>query len=473
MRSACRHFSASSEYSGDGLTRPLSGCTPFSFDAATSKTWVFDLLGKKAKLRVLEDGKKLVQVVGLKEFKVHKTEDVLKLIRQGSEQRTAGQTSANSNSSRSHAVFQIILRKREGNNENLFGKFSLIDLAGNERGADTISSDRQTRLEGAEINKSLLALKECIRAMGRDEQHVPFRGSKLTLILRDSFIGKNAKVCMIAMISPGMSCVENSLNTLRYADRVKELGNENGMPTASPMSDDDFLVAPAAADMTASQYEEEQEEIEEKAVRQRDRNMIDREYQQAVENMSKAEEKAIDEQQICLRQEIVGPVYLMAMLRVLRKGGVTKKNFFTQLSFGDLIFMQDGAPPHQSVNLRLWLKDTPSERHYLNNHLLGMMTWVSLPGEMYIHTWVPLPAQPHLSIPSWILPEKLQKSIDTIANRLEETNMVDYDYETHARASIKEACDIINAASKCKATYEKFLEKIGEEQEISARYGRK
>lgn len=73
-------------------------------------------------------------------------------------------------------------------------------MAGNERGADTISSDRQTRLEGAEINKSLLALKECIRAMGRDQDHVPFRGSKLTLILRDSFIGKNAKICMVCSI---------------------------------------------------------------------------------------------------------------------------------------------------------------------------------------------------------------------------------------------------------------------------------
>ena len=73
-------------------------------------------------------------------------------------------------------------------------------MAGNERGADTISSDRQTRLEGAEINKSLLALKECIRAMGRDEQHIPFRGSKLTLILRDSFVGKYAKTCMVNFI---------------------------------------------------------------------------------------------------------------------------------------------------------------------------------------------------------------------------------------------------------------------------------
>lgn len=69
--------------------------------------------------------------------------------------RTSGQTFANSSSSRSHACFQILLRRRG----KLHGKFSLVDLAGNERGADTSSADRQTRMEGAEINKSLLALK--------------------------------------------------------------------------------------------------------------------------------------------------------------------------------------------------------------------------------------------------------------------------------------------------------------------------
>ncbi|CAG7815852.1 unnamed protein product, partial [Allacma fusca] len=198
---------------------------------------VFDLLAQKAKLRVLEDGKQQVQVVGLTERAVDSVEDVLKLIQLGNAARTSGQTSANSNSSRSHAVFQIILRQGPG---RLHGKFSLIDLAGNERGADTSSADRQTRMEGAEINKSLLALKECIRALGRKGAHLPFRASKLTQVLRDSFIGEKSKTCMIAMISPGLSSCEHSLNTLRYADRVKELAAHDPMEVKmSTVAEDD------------------------------------------------------------------------------------------------------------------------------------------------------------------------------------------------------------------------------------------
>ncbi|KAH8347670.1 hypothetical protein KR084_000107 [Drosophila pseudotakahashii] len=184
---------------------------------------VYDLLMPgKPQLRVLEDGNQQVQVVGLTENPVKNTGDVLALLEMGNSVRTSGQTSANSKSSRSHAVFQIVLRSSA--NERLHGKFSLIDLAGNERGADNSSADRLTRLEGSEINKSLLVLKECIRALGRQSGHLPFRGSKLTQVLRDSFIGgKKVKTCMIAMISPGLHSVEHTLNTLRYADRVKEL----------------------------------------------------------------------------------------------------------------------------------------------------------------------------------------------------------------------------------------------------------
>lgn len=200
---------------------------------------VFDLLNKRKRLRVLEDGNQQVQVCELEEKIVNSVQDTLKLIELGNKLRTSGQTSANQNSSRSHAVFQINLRKRgyrkDGGGGQLYGKFSLIDLAGNERGADTSTADRQTRLEGAEINKSLLALKECIRALGRKGAHLPFRASKLTQVLRDSFIGEKSKTCMIAMISPGMSCCEHTLNTLRYADRVKELGPEsNAKKKAAP-----------------------------------------------------------------------------------------------------------------------------------------------------------------------------------------------------------------------------------------------
>lgn len=183
---------------------------------------VFDLLSGKSKLRVLEDGKQQVVIVGLTETKVESVEEVLKLIGQGNSSRTSGQTSANAHSSRSHAVFQINLRE-DNRKKNLHGKFSLIDLAGNERGADTNSANRQTRMEGAEINKSLLALKECIRALGRKGAHLPFRASKLTQVLKDSFVGDKARTCMIAMIGPGLSSCEHTLNTLRYADRVKEL----------------------------------------------------------------------------------------------------------------------------------------------------------------------------------------------------------------------------------------------------------
>ena len=74
------------------------------------------------------------------------------------------------------------------------------------------------RIEGAEINKSLLALKECIRALDNDKLHIPFRGSKLTEVLRDSFVG-NSKTVMISCISPNAGSCEHTLNTLRYADR--------------------------------------------------------------------------------------------------------------------------------------------------------------------------------------------------------------------------------------------------------------
>eukprot|EP00758_Cryptobia_borreli_P000569 Tbor_TRINITY_DN1233_c0_g1::TRINITY_DN1233_c0_g1_i1::g.5771::m.5771/K10393/KIF2_24, MCAK; kinesin family member 2/24 len=185
---------------------------------------LFDLLNDRNKLVAREDGNKEIVICGLTEHAVSNIEDLFQIISRGSTYRAAGSTSANSESSRSHAVLQMEVRENGG---KTIGRISFIDLAGNERGADTFDCDRKTRMEGAEINKSLLALKECIRALGMGKSHIPFRGSVLTGVLRDSFLG-NSRTTMIATISPTANHCENTLNTLRYTQRVKDLGGAAG-----------------------------------------------------------------------------------------------------------------------------------------------------------------------------------------------------------------------------------------------------
>ena len=110
-------------------------------------------------------------------------------MRLGHASRATSKTEMNETSSRSHAICRVEIYDR-GNGGSTVGRFSLIDLAGSERAADTKNHNRQRRVEGAEINKSLLALKECIRALDnrtRGHVHVPYRASKLTLVLKDSF----------------------------------------------------------------------------------------------------------------------------------------------------------------------------------------------------------------------------------------------------------------------------------------------
>ena len=183
---------------------------------------LFDLLNDKNFLQAREDGKGNICIVGLVEKQIINMKNLMSIIDFGLKSRTTGVTGANDDSSRSHAILQILLRDQNGDTH---GKISFIDLAGSERAVDTIDTNKQTKIDGAEINKSLLALKECIRAMDQGSLHKPFRGSKLTLVLRDSFIG-NCNTLMIANISPCLFCSEHTLNTLRYADRVKELRKE-------------------------------------------------------------------------------------------------------------------------------------------------------------------------------------------------------------------------------------------------------
>ncbi|XP_052102725.1 uncharacterized protein LOC127736191 [Mytilus californianus] len=192
---------------------------------------LFDLLNKRNRLQAREDGSNRVCIAGLTETECKDVQALMQVIDYGNNARSKGATGVNPDSSRSHAVLQLEVRN---SSDKRVGRISFIDLAGSERASDVTDTDRQTRLEGAEINQSLLALKECIRSIDQESKHKPFRQSKLTHILKESFTG-NSKTCMIANISPTKSSCEHTLNTLRYADRVKEL-RKQGIPAGSRSS---------------------------------------------------------------------------------------------------------------------------------------------------------------------------------------------------------------------------------------------
>ncbi|XVF88531.1 hypothetical protein PTKIN_Ptkin19aG0057900 [Pterospermum kingtungense] len=223
---------------------------------------VFDLLNDRKKLCMREDGKQQVCIVGLQEYKVLDVETIKELIERGNATRSTGTTGANEESSRSHAILQLGIKRSADGSETkparLVGKLSFIDLAGSERGADTTDNDKQTRMEGAEINKSLLALKECIRALDNDQGHIPFRGSKLTEVLRDSFVG-DSRTVMISCISPSSGSCEHTLNTLRYADRVKSLskGNNSKKETlSSSLNLRESTALPSASSLPTDTFED-------------------------------------------------------------------------------------------------------------------------------------------------------------------------------------------------------------------------
>ena len=192
---------------------------------------LYDLLNNRNKVTALEDKNQKIQIYGLEEKQVNSPEELKKIIDFANTVRTTHNTVTNETSSRSHAICNFIIKDAKSkNSDDVFAKLTLVDLAGSERATETQCNNKSRLAEGAEINKSLLALKECIRALdarkqsGNSELHVPFRNSKLTLVLRDSFIAKSqtCKIIMISCVSPGYTSANHTINTLRYADRLKE-----------------------------------------------------------------------------------------------------------------------------------------------------------------------------------------------------------------------------------------------------------
>ncbi|XP_021745533.1 kinesin-like protein KIN-5B [Chenopodium quinoa] len=183
---------------------------------------------QKKSVSLMEDGRGCVIIRGLEEEVVYSANDIYNLMERGAAKRRTADTLLNKRSSRSHSVFTIAVHVKDisiGEEELIkCGKLNLVDLAGSENISRSGVREGRAR-EAGEINKSLLTLGRVINALVEHSAHIPYRDSKLTRLLRDSLGGKT-KTCIIATISPSSSCLEETLSTLDYAYRAKNIKNK-------------------------------------------------------------------------------------------------------------------------------------------------------------------------------------------------------------------------------------------------------
>jgi hypothetical protein len=188
---------------------------------------VIDLLSEKGDksdpLLILEDPIKGICIPDITQYKITEVSQVINLILLGNSRRTMAPTYANQFSSRSHAILEFSIEQINLKNEtSMTSKLCLVDLAGSERGGMEKGARRE---EGANINKSLLALGNCINILSdknKKNAFVPYRDSKLTRLLKDS-LGGNISTIMIACVSPSFATFEETLNTLKYAARARNI----------------------------------------------------------------------------------------------------------------------------------------------------------------------------------------------------------------------------------------------------------
>uniref|UniRef100_A0A8C1W1S5 Kinesin family member 13Ba n=1 Tax=Cyprinus carpio TaxID=7962 RepID=A0A8C1W1S5_CYPCA len=195
---------------------------------------LLDPKGSRQALRVREHKVLGPYVDGLSRLAVESYKDIESLMSEGNKSRTVAATNMNEESSRSHAVFNIILTHtlkdlQSGTSGEKVSKLSLVDLAGSERAAKTGAAGERLK-EGSNINKSLTTLGLVISALadqgaGKNKnKFVPYRDSVLTWLLKDS-LGGNSRTAMVATVSPAADNYDETLSTLRYADRAKSIVN--------------------------------------------------------------------------------------------------------------------------------------------------------------------------------------------------------------------------------------------------------
>ncbi|XP_058997190.1 kinesin-like protein KIF27 isoform X2 [Mustela lutreola] len=208
-------------------------------------------------LHIREDEKGNTVIVGAKECQVESADEVMSLLEMGNAARRTGTTQMNEHSSRSHAIFTISICQVEKNREagedglwyshrQIVSKFHFVDLAGSERVTKTGNTGERFK-ESIQINSGLLALGNVISALGdprRKSSHIPYRDAKITRLLKDS-LGGSAKTVMITCVSPSSSDFDESLNSLKYANRARNIRNKptlNFSPESDRMDEMEFEI---------------------------------------------------------------------------------------------------------------------------------------------------------------------------------------------------------------------------------------
>ncbi|XP_035946469.1 kinesin-like protein KIF27 isoform X2 [Halichoerus grypus] len=208
-------------------------------------------------LHIREDEKGNTVIVGAKECQVESADEVMSLLEMGNAARHTGTTQMNEHSSRSHAIFTISICQVEKNMEagedgswysrrQIVSKFHFVDLAGSERVTKTGNTGERFK-ESIQINSGLLALGNVISALGdprRKSSHIPYRDAKITRLLKDS-LGGSAKTVMITCVSPSSSDFDESLNSLKYANRARNIRNKptlNFSPESDRMDEMEFEI---------------------------------------------------------------------------------------------------------------------------------------------------------------------------------------------------------------------------------------
>lgn len=181
----------------------------------------------KSRLEIRQHHNGRMYVQGLTEHTVHTYEELMELLMRGNDLRQVHKTNVNDRSSRSHTIFTIALQITsnlgDGKVQVIRSKLIFVDLAGSERVSKSQSQGERFK-EAQHINRSLSSLGDVISALSLKKNHVPYRNSKLTMLLQDS-IGGNAKTVMFANVSPAMDCITETVSTLSFAARVKKVQN--------------------------------------------------------------------------------------------------------------------------------------------------------------------------------------------------------------------------------------------------------